>query len=242
MRSSLVITAAFLVLIHVRAGLAQPEGNLLPPPSSSSTAFVNVNVVPMDSESVLAGQTVVVQQGRITATGPVSSTSIPGGPTVIEGHGRYLMPGLADMHVHLEGREDFGDAPLFLAYGITTVMNLRGRPEILAWKKEIAAGKLLAPNFYTSGEFVNEPRVRTPKEVEDEIIRPSLFRSSQSLPALTIGATFFRTTRNAEQRDLPRIQRTARHEPKLSHAEFQPPASFAFRTQTITSTARMKRK
>ena len=72
--------------------------------------------------------------------------------------------------------------------------------------------------------------------------RPSPFRSSRSLPALTIGAISFRTTRNAEQRDLLRIQRPARHEPKVSHAEFQPPASFAFRTQTITSTARMKRK
>jgi hypothetical protein len=171
MRSSLVITAAFLLLIHIRTGLAQPEGNLLSASSSSSTAFVDVNVVPMDSESVLAGQTVVVQQGRITAIGPVSSTPIPSGTTVIEGHSRYLMPGLADMHVHLEGRENFGDAPLFLAYGITTVMNLRGRPEILAWKKEIATGKLLAPNLYTSGEFVNEPRVSTPKEVEDEVIR-----------------------------------------------------------------------
>jgi hypothetical protein len=45
MRSSLLITAAFLFLINLRAGLAQPEGNLLPPPSSSSTAFVDVNVV-----------------------------------------------------------------------------------------------------------------------------------------------------------------------------------------------------
>jgi hypothetical protein len=136
MRSSLVITVAFLLLIHIRTGLAQPQDNLLPVSSSSSTAFVNVNVIPMDSASVLAGQTVVVQQGRITAIGPVSSTPIPGGATMIEGHGRYLMPGLADMHVHLEGRENFGDAPLFLAYGITTVMNLRGRPEFWRGRKK----------------------------------------------------------------------------------------------------------
>jgi hypothetical protein len=103
--------------------------------------------------------------------GPFSSTPVPAGATVIQGHGRYLMPGLADMHVHLEGRENFGDAPLFLAYGITTVMNLRGRPEILEWKKGIAEGRLLAPNLYSSGEFVNEPRVKTPTEVEDEVIR-----------------------------------------------------------------------
>jgi hypothetical protein len=72
--------------------------------------------------------------------------------------------------------------------------------------------------------------------------RPSPFRSLRSLPALTTGATSFRTTRNAEQRDLLLIRRPARHKPRVSHAEFQPPASFAFRTQTITSTARMRRK
>jgi len=123
MRSSVITTGAFLLLIRIGTGLAQPKSNLPPPSASSSAAFVNVNVVPMESESVLAGQTVVTQQGRITAMGPANSTLIPDGATVIEGHGRYLMPGLADMHVHLEGREEFGDAPLFLAYGITNVMN-----------------------------------------------------------------------------------------------------------------------
>ena len=67
-------------------------------------------------------------------------------------------------------------------------------------------------------------------------------RSLLFLRALTIGAASFRKTRNADLRDLPRIRRPARHAPKASQREFQPPASFAFRTQTITSTARMKRK
>jgi hypothetical protein len=170
MRSSVVLPYVFLLLAQTGPSFAHAQ-NKLAPPVSSSIAFVDVNVVPMNSESVVPGQTVLIQQGRITAIGPASSTPVPAGTAVIEGHGRYLMPGLADVHVHLEGRENFGDAPLFLAYGITTVMNLRGRPEILQWKQEIAEGKLLAPNLYSSGEFINEPRERTPKEVEDEVIR-----------------------------------------------------------------------
>ena len=83
------------------------------------------------------------------------------------------------MHVHLDSlvqaRPKFGDAPLFLAYGITTVLNLRGEPEHLAWRQRIRNGKLLAPNLYTSGEFINEPRERTPDEVEREIV--SQFRA-----------------------------------------------------------------
>jgi len=81
------------------------------------------------------------------------------------------MPGLVDAHVHLEGRKNFGDAPLFLASGVTTVLNLRGFPELLKVKQEIAEGKLLAPNLYTSGEFINEPSFNTPEEVEHEVVR-----------------------------------------------------------------------
>jgi hypothetical protein len=128
MHSSVITNSVLLFLAHIGIVFAQSGDKLMSPPPLSPSAFVDVKVVPMNAESVLSGQTVVIQQGRITAIGPFSSTPVPSGATVIQGHGRYLMPGLADMHVHLEGREDFGDAPLFLAYGITTVMNLRGRP------------------------------------------------------------------------------------------------------------------
>jgi Amidohydrolase family len=134
-------------------------------------AFVNVNVIPMDREVVVPRQTVIVRGGRIVAIGTMEAIVVPESATVIDGSNRYLLPGLADMHVHLEGRENFGDAPMFLAYGITTVLNLRGFPKHLTWKREIAEGKLLAPHLYTSGEFVNEPLETTPEEVQREVIR-----------------------------------------------------------------------
>jgi len=65
-------------------------------------AFVNVNVVPMDQERVLAGQTVLVRGERIAAIGPVAAVEIPEGAMRVDGTGKYLMPGLADMHVHQE--------------------------------------------------------------------------------------------------------------------------------------------
>ena len=66
-------------------------------------------------------------------------------------------------------RANFGDAPHFLAHGITTVINLRGSPEQLEWRRRIEAGDLIGPTIYTSGEFVNEPRVNTPDEVAREV-------------------------------------------------------------------------
>ena len=149
------------------------------PNTRSVAALVNVTLVPMEREGLLSGQTVIVRGGRIAEIGPASTIAIPAGATVVDGTGRYLTPGLADMHVHLDSlvqaRPNFGDAPLFLAYGITTVLNLRGEPEHLGWRQRIRNGELLAPNLYTSGEFINEPRERTPAEVEAEVV--SQFRA-----------------------------------------------------------------
>ena len=84
------------------------------------TAFVGVNVLPMDSERVLANQTVIVKDGKIAAIGP--GLAVPAGATMIDGHGSaYLSPGLADMHVHSDTAEDM---KVYLAEGVTTVLNM----------------------------------------------------------------------------------------------------------------------
>jgi hypothetical protein len=101
---------------------------------------------------------------------------VPSDAVVIDGAGQYLVPGLTDAHVHVSGtpvmptRDDFGDAPIYLAYGVTTVVNLSGSPTVLEWRKRVNAGTLLGPTIYTAGPFVNEPRVNTPDEVERDIV------------------------------------------------------------------------
>ena len=142
----------------------------------AAVAIVNVNVIPMDRERVEPAQTVLVDGDRIIAVG---AASIAGGTTIIDGTGQYLLPGLTDAHVHLLGfgpgpRENFADGRIYLANGITTVINLGGpagpnRSTELDWKRRIEAGTLVGPTIYTAGAFINEPRVSTPEEVEREI-------------------------------------------------------------------------
>src|SRR5687768_8141463 len=103
----------------------------------SVVAFVDVNLIPMDRERLEPNQTVIVRGDRIVAVGPSSDVVVPEGATVVAGSGRYLLPGLMDAHVHLEGgpfwqgsREDFGDGALYLAAGVTSVLNLRGTPPV----------------------------------------------------------------------------------------------------------------
>ncbi len=136
-------------------------------------AFTNVSVIPMDHEAVLDGYTVLVDGNRIVQVAPSAQVTLPAGCIVIDARGKYLMPGLTDSHVHLDStvasRPNFGDGPLYLACGVTTVFNLRGGTEQLRWRSEIEQGKIIAPTLYTSGEFINEPRVHTPAEVEKEV-------------------------------------------------------------------------
>ncbi|MDX1521917.1 MAG: hypothetical protein R3264_09845, partial [Anaerolineae bacterium] len=97
---SLFTPIGLLLLILL---IGQPEvGTPVLAQAPQTTAFVNVNVIPMDTERVLENQTVIVEGDRITAIGPAAEVAVPAGAEIVEGNGAYLMPGLADMHMHNE--------------------------------------------------------------------------------------------------------------------------------------------
>jgi imidazolonepropionase-like amidohydrolase len=123
---------------------------------AQTTAFVDVTVVSMLDESLRPQQTVVIQGDRILAIGPADAVPVPPGAAVIDGSGRYLIPGLADMHVHI--RIPFDDAPLFLDAGITTVLSLGTRsPDHAATMPERDRSRepgFMGPTFYTVGPMI----------------------------------------------------------------------------------------
>ena len=138
-------------------------------------AFVNVNVVPMDEERVLGGQTVIVRDGLIAALGPAEQVKVPTGALRIDGRGKYLMPGLADMHVHFEVFNEQANAAmlrLFVTNGVTTVLNLFGTPNHLKLREQIKRGEIFGPTIYTSGGFISNAPVSTPtpEEVERAVV------------------------------------------------------------------------
>lgn len=137
------------------------------PPRQTIYAIVDVNVIPMDRERVVAHQVVIVSGDRITALGHVGAVRVPSGAARIDGRNRYLIPGLFDMHVHVE---DTTDLLLFLANGFTTVRNLEGRPEHLEWRRLLRAGLLLGPDLFTSGPFTNLPRIATPDDARRAVL------------------------------------------------------------------------
>jgi hypothetical protein len=207
------VVAVLVSLLSAPASAQVPE-----PPA---IAFTNASVVPLDREGVERGQTVLVRGDRIAAIGSTSEVRLPAGAMIVDCTGQYLVPGLTDAHVHVAGsplvptRDDFGDAPIYLAYGITTVVNLSGTPMVLVWRNKINPGRLLGPTIYTSGPFVNEPRVNTPDEVEREI-----GTQAQLGYDLIKFHEFFRTTTGLSLPAYRRMVETARHigVPLIGHA------------------------
>ena len=126
---------------------------------SKPMAITNVAVVPMDQNRVLPDQTVVIDDGFIKAIGPSSSVNVAGMSTV-DGSNRYLLPGLADMHVHYWTP---GESALFLANGVTLVRNMAGAPFHLDLQRQIQQGELPGPHIVTSGPIVDgwDPGIRT---------------------------------------------------------------------------------
>jgi hypothetical protein len=124
------LTLAFAGLAAVMMPAAPVAQDTPAAPSAQTVAFVNVNAVPMDSERVLPDWTVVIRDGRVSATGPSSAITTPAGATVINGRGKFLMPGLTEMHGHIPpptSAPELIESVLFLyvANGVTTV---RGMP------------------------------------------------------------------------------------------------------------------
>src|SRR5687768_10670798 len=140
--------------------------------ASSATAdmlvFRNVNVIPMTSDKVLSGQNVIVEDGRIVSVGR-QLAKLPDGTKVVDGTGKFLAPGLAEMHGHIPPP----NAPAhvvsdtlfeYVAAGITTVRGMLGHPGQLELREKSRKGEIDAPNLYLAGPSFNGNSVNSPED------------------------------------------------------------------------------
>ncbi len=142
------------------------------PPTSAALIIQNVTVIDATGAPARGHQTVVVQGGKIAGIYKSADFHPPKGPTVrIDGTGKFLIPGLWDMHVHMVFGEWFPGGkeimlPLFVANGVTGVRDMGSELEVLQqWRKEIAAGTLLGPRMVISGPMLDGPKPRFPSSI-----------------------------------------------------------------------------
>ncbi|WP_372628177.1 amidohydrolase family protein [Arsukibacterium sp.] len=182
-----VIAGMALVLSSVSATATNSEtNNDIKATLNASTyiVFDQVHVLPMTSaageteQRVLRDQRVLVKGDRIVAVGNVTNIAIPDGAKVIAGNGRYIMPGLAEMHGHVPPLADFSGVPkrylndvltLYLAGGVTTVRGMLGHDQQLRLKDDIASGKRLGPTLYLAGPSFNQHTVTSAEQARQRV-------------------------------------------------------------------------
>lgn len=151
-----------------RAG--SPEQRLHADPTDDVAAFVGVTVVPMDRERLLPDQTVLVAEGLITGIGPSAEVAVPPDATRIDGRGKFLMPGLAEMHAHIPGSGNRRYAEnvlyLYVANGVTTIRGMAGDPLHLELRERIATGRLPGPTIYAAAPGISGDNAPTPADAE----------------------------------------------------------------------------
>src|SRR5215475_236748 len=128
--------------------------------TGGSFAFVHVAVIDGTGGALKVDQTVVVSGQRITAVGSAAVVALPRGARAIEAAGRFLIPGLWDMHVHTR-YEGIDHLRLLLANGITGARDMGGRWEHLdqihEWQQQIERGERLGPRIVAAGPLLDGP-------------------------------------------------------------------------------------
>ena len=127
------LAASLLISAAVPAVAASQQAPLV---------FTGVSVIPMDRDTVLRDQTVIVEGGRITHVG--GARRAPAGATTIDGRGKFLMPGISEFHAHVPSGQGAVHAPrtlsLYVLAGVTTARGMLGAPMHLRLRDSIAAG------------------------------------------------------------------------------------------------------
>jgi len=208
----------FLLGLPAAALLAAAAFRPAPPAKVYDLVINHVSVVDVASGRLRPNQSVAVAGGKIVHVGPAAQAHYQARQTV-DGTGRYLLPGLWDMHVHFRGGDSLAAAnkkslTLYLAHGITTVRDCGGdlTPRIFAWRREEAAGTLAGPRLFTSGPKIDGPAATWPGSLE--VATPAqVSRALDSLQKLRVdyvkiydskisGEAYLETIAQAEKRGM----------------------------------------
>jgi imidazolonepropionase-like amidohydrolase len=120
----------------------------------STVAITGTTVIDPAGSGPLRDVTVVVRGDRIAAIGSARDVHVPADAQVVDGRGKFVVPGFIDSHVHGSGQEEI-DPPLFLVNGVTTVRDMNGQALLYEWRDRVAAGTLFGPRSVVASSIVD---------------------------------------------------------------------------------------
>jgi imidazolonepropionase-like amidohydrolase len=147
---TLVLVSVFPTALFAQYEITQTIGTALPP----QLLITDVNILRMDGEApiILSNYSLLIEEKKIVKIAPSSKLENVDGANIVKGQGRFLLPGLIDVHVHIW---DEPELAAYLSFGVTTVRNVSGMPFHLTFMKEIEAGNLEGPRLITTGPILN---------------------------------------------------------------------------------------
>lgn len=172
-------------------------------PVALSLAIAHATVIDATGVPPQPDTTVIIANQRIAAIGPSSSTAIPRGALVLDATGKFLIPGLADMHVHVTAASEPAGSrqfviPLLVANGVTTVRDMGGKVEYLAeLRSEIADDKPPGPQLFFTGPYLDGD----PPGYQPSITVKSAFEARAAVDLLVSQHVDFIKTQSVLSRD-----------------------------------------
>jgi imidazolonepropionase-like amidohydrolase len=150
-------------IARLAAAAAIVASSPIPAIGQPSIAITRVSVIDGDAPSPRTDQTVVIDGNRIVRVGASGSVAVPPGARIVDGRGKFLLPGFWDMHVHtaISGGRDL--LSLYVANGVTGVRDMAGDWDTLkSWRSEIGRGQLVGPRIIASGPYLEGGDVPIP--------------------------------------------------------------------------------
>ncbi|MGK5683820.1 amidohydrolase family protein [Actinoplanes sp. URMC 104] len=153
MQRRTILTGTALGVAGAALGLTRPAGARAGQPARGLLAVRGVTVIDA-ARGVRRDQTVLIRDDRILDADSAQRVPVPPGTRVVDGRGKYLIPGLADMHTHATGIDDT-DPELYVVNGVTTTREMSGGAEARSWQRQVAAGERLGPRWTVGSKIID---------------------------------------------------------------------------------------
>jgi imidazolonepropionase-like amidohydrolase len=184
-----VVSRLILVAMLCLVSMPTAHGNNKKVRDRECTAFTHVTVVDPSGKGPQEDMTVIVCGERIRSVKEARNAQVPKGTRVVDGQGKFLIPGLWDFHVHLAQAGE-ASGPLFLAHGVTSVRDCGSTFAVLRdWREKVAAGTLAGPRIKGPGAVFESQRFLQVVGKVEGMLEPSLAESLRAAMQGRIGLT-----------------------------------------------------